>query len=211
MHLFCLVLVGDDTIKCQQITIKDISSFLFGTRMASCDCVSPVKKSADDRHSHKQLNHQGQVDFPYKTCSEKKEKQIQKHRERWDRRKTCDNNNLSEWSIEAGKAARCCQKWLFSPNLHSCLSFKMICIVWEVKSCDRLWAAITEQFSIPNQFSRKHCKTNEGSKYCWSSFGSDHANRNAHFSRLLFLPLFIDLLPSTLTSPYGSITEGAIL
>lgn len=37
----------------------------------------------------------------------------------------------------------------------------MICVVWEVKSCDRLRAEITEQFSIPNQFSRKHCKANE--------------------------------------------------
>lgn len=29
---------------------------------------SPVNKSADDANSHQQLNHQGQVDFPYETC-----------------------------------------------------------------------------------------------------------------------------------------------
>lgn len=35
-----------------------------------CNGASPVNKSADDPHSHQQLNHQGQVDFPYETCSE---------------------------------------------------------------------------------------------------------------------------------------------
>lgn len=33
---------------------------------------SPVKKSTDDPDCHQQLNHQGQVDFPYETCSERK-------------------------------------------------------------------------------------------------------------------------------------------
>lgn len=36
------------------------------------DGSSPVKKRTDDPNSHQQLNHQGQVDFLYETCSERK-------------------------------------------------------------------------------------------------------------------------------------------
>lgn len=47
-------------------------SFFGGEGTPLCNSVSPVKKSTDDADSHQQLNHQGQVDFSYETCSERK-------------------------------------------------------------------------------------------------------------------------------------------
>ncbi len=46
-------------------------SFFFIEGMSSCNGISPVKKGTDDPKSHQELNHQGQVDFPYETCSKR--------------------------------------------------------------------------------------------------------------------------------------------
>ena len=76
-----------------------------------CDAASPVKKSADDPNSHQELNHQGQVDFPYETFSERK---------RAHSRKSDNNNNNHEqrqWSREAGRIVF---------NFFSFLSFRCI-------------------------------------------------------------------------------------
>lgn len=51
-----------------------------------CNAASPVEKSADDADSHQELNHQGQVDFPYETFSETKKAHS---------RKADDSNNNS--------------------------------------------------------------------------------------------------------------------
>ncbi len=59
----------------------------------------PVNKSADDPDCHQQLNHQGQVDFPYETCSERK---TQTHRDTRERRVDRQEKDRQQQQKSAG-------------------------------------------------------------------------------------------------------------
>lgn len=77
-----------NALTCCQTTLKvgrgivAWHGFISFGRNSFCNGTSPVKKSTDDPDCHKQLNHQGQVDFPYETCSERKTQTVIQYRQK---------------------------------------------------------------------------------------------------------------------------------
>lgn len=191
-QLYCVVLEGrrhwHTTLKADRwigAWHEFLPSLTHKERIPLCDGASPVNKSTDDPNSHQQLQHQGQVDFSYETCSERQNE------------------------THGGSRYTTIQQW-FSPNPHFTFPFRMTYVVWEVKHWSGVQCADRgNKFSISNQFQEHTGKENEAVRSVYPFQLWPSKQKHTHLSHPLLPPILP--LTSFLTSSYDSITKATVL
>lgn len=159
-----------------------------GSFVFSFFLVSPVKKSTDNPDSHQQLNHQGQVDFSYKACSEKKARR-HRHTVKQTGGQTATCQSEAAMEVVCGFMPHNIFKMiLVSPHLHLILSFQNDLCCVGAEELRQGAVQITQQFSIQINF-KKTPQSIYKSKYCLSLLGSGQANTNMFVSLAFYFSL----------------------